>query len=152
MDDQKKPPADPKATPPGGKPSAIRGQFLSHGQITDSSGQPQTPQGGIALKAGQIDLTGVIINSLQGVGAMLISDDETVVQGAMVTNTTGSGATGLEAPVTWDFRWDAAPAFGLGVLRLIEMTLDPSGAEQTFAVTIVEDPNTDPVAIGNPGP
>ena len=152
MADPTKEPDKPKPAPPGGKSAGFRGLFLSHGQITDSTGLPQTPQGGMALKAGQIDLTGVRINSPQGVGALLISDDETVVQGAMVTNSTGSGATGLDPPVTWDFRWDTVPAFGVGVLRLIEMTVEPGGAEQTFAVSVVEDPNTDPVAIGNPGP
>lgn len=152
MADPTKPPADPKAAPAGDKVITTAARFINPGQVTDSTGLPQQPQNGIALKAGQIDLTGVVIDSIQGVGALFISDDETVVLGATPVSAVGSGATGLEAPVTWRFRWDAVPAFGLGVLRLIEMTVDPTGAELSFSVCVVEDPQTDPVAIGTPDP
>jgi hypothetical protein len=152
--------AQPK---PGGGDAEVRGRFrplgehygtfdLSAARIVDSTAEEHQLISGITLKAGTIKLKNAKIDTVHGLNAVIISDDETVFMSASVESAVGSGATGLDPPVTWSFVWNGVPAMGLGFVRLTELTTDLGGAEHTFSAAFVEDPQTDPMVIGNPGP
>jgi hypothetical protein len=108
---------------------------------------------GLALKAGRIKVTNVVMrDSNNPLSAVILSDDETAYLPGSPTGVTGSGAGGTQAPVTWNFDWSAVGPIGAAFLRLTEVTPDRSpGSEQTISLSFHDDLNTDPVLIGITG-